>query len=278
MKTLENESLSKHTTVRLGGTAREFIIPESTEELIEIIKEREPKYFIGGGSNLLIAEKEFDLVVSLTEFDTSIEQVSPGCFRAGASLRLQTLINTVNEAGYGGIEYLFSVPGLVGGAVVMNAGRGRQFNQTIADYLISADVVRNGEVVTVPKEECGFSHRDSVFKQNGDLIISALFQFPEVSVEDSQAAKQQRLEYCKEKQDASKPNFGSVFSEQDPKVMAFVKKFARGRGKVHFSAKTSNWIVNEGGTYEEAVKAIKKAESLHKTAGKKCRREVIIWE
>ena len=278
MKILENEPLSRHTTVRLGGTAKEFVIPESPEELKQVIEERKPKYFIGGGSNLLIAEHEFALVVSLMEFDSSIEMISPGTFRAGASLRLQALINTINEAGYGGIEYLFSVPGLVGGAVVMNAGRGKGQNRTIADYILSVDVLRDGEILTIPKEDCGFTHRDSVFKHNGDIVLSVLLQFPEMSKEESDQAKKARLKYCKEHQDASKPNFGSVFCESDPKVMKFVRTFARGKGKVHFSKKTNNWIINEGGTFDEAVAAIESVEARHQKAGKSCRREVIIWE
>jgi len=57
----KNVDLSKFTTVKVGEIAREFVTPESVEELTEVIRDRKPKYKIAGGSNLLINdEKEFE--------------------------------------------------------------------------------------------------------------------------------------------------------------------------------------------------------------------------
>lgn len=277
MKQLENQPLSKYTTIRLGGIAKTMLIPESVDELCNIIRERKPDYFIGGGSNLLISDREFELVVDLRSFDKSFENKGDGVFRVGASLRLQNLINQINEAGYGGIEYLYSVPGLVGGAVVMNAGRGKQYNQTISDYIVSVDIIRNEELITLSKEECNFSHRNSVFKNSKDIVVGCVLKFPEMSIEEASARKKERIELCKQKQDASKPNFGSVFCEQDARIIKYAKKHKIG-GKVHFSEKTSNWIINDGGTFKDALAAIKKVELLHKLYFKKCKREVIVWE
>lgn len=277
MKQLKNEKLSNHTTIRLGGIAKTFLIPESIDELCNVIQDKNPKYFIGGGSNLLISDRDFDLVVSLKNFDTKLKHEGNGVFRAGASMRLQSLINQINEAGYGGIEYLYSVPGLVGGAVVMNAGRGKKYHQTISDYIISVDVIRDGKIVTMRKEDCGFSHRNSVFKSNKYIVVSCVFKFPEMKREESAARKKERLELCRKRQDSSKPNFGTVFFEENARIMNYVRKHKIG-GKVHFSEKTTNWIINEGGTFDDAVNAIKRVELLHRLLLKKCKREVIIWE
>ena len=277
MKALENQSLSKYTTVRIGGIARRMLIPESVEELIEVIREESPKHFIGGGSNLLIADHEFDLVVNLREFNSTFGFQGNGIFKVGASVRLQQLINKVNEAGYGGIEYLYSVPGLVGGAIVMNAGRGKKYNQTISDYILAVDVLRDGQLITLQKEACRFSHRDSAFKNSNDLIVGCTFSFPPMDIAESEKKKKERIELCKQVQDASKPNFGTVFRESNPKIMNYAQKKKLG-SKVHFSGKTANWILNEGGSFEDAMAAIKKVEFLHKISFKKCSREVIVWE
>ena len=277
MKELTNQNLSKYTTVRIGGVAKRMLVPESVDELIEIVRKESPKYFIGGGSNLLIADREFDLVVDLRSFNTTFEIVGEGIFKVGASVRLQKLINSVNEAGYGGLEYLYSVPGLVGGAVVMNAGRGKKYNQTISDYILSVDVLREGKLITIQKDECGFSHRDSVFKNSADLVLGCVFKFPLMDTAESDKRKKERIELCKEVQDASRPNFGTVFRESDPKIMNIVKQKQIGTN-VHFSGKTQNWILNEGGNFDDAISAIKKVEFLHKLAFKKCSREVIVWD
>lgn len=274
---LTNEPLYKHTTVRLGGIARSYRIPESLEELCTLVKEEHPKYYIGGGSNLLIADREFDLVVDLHRFNNELTHLGKGRFRAGASVRLQELINGINQAGYGGIEYLYSVPGLVGGAIVMNAGRGKNYHRTISDYIVSVDVLRGGKTVTLTRSECAFSHRSSCFKNSTDIVLGCLFDFPGMTQEETASLKKERLELCKKKQDTSRPNFGSVFCEKNDRIMRYVQKHETG-GKVHFSKKTPNWIINDGGSFKEAVGAIKKVELMHRLLFRKCVREVVVWE
>lgn len=277
MKYLYNEDLSKYTTIHIGGKAQEVIIPETVEELCDIIRERSPEYFIGGGSNLLIADRQFDLIIDLRRFDNSLTFLGDGKFIVGASLRLQSLINQINEKGYGGIEYLYSVPGLVGGAVAMNAGRGRKYNKSISDYIISVDVIRNGKLITLAREECKFEYRKSAFKGKNEIITSCLFEFPGMNPKESSKRKKERLAWCKETQDSARPNFGSVFCEYNPRIMRLARKYKIGR-QVHFSDKTLNWIVNEGGNYKEAVNAIKSVELIHRLSFQKCRKEIIIWK
>ena len=49
-------------------------------------------------------------------------------------------------------------------------------------------------------------------------------------------------------------------------------------GKVHFSGKTPNWLLNEGGSYNDAISAIRRVERIHKLLFRKCKREVVVWE
>ena len=279
MLEFKDEDLSKQTTVKIGGTAKRFLIPESTEELLNIINNEHPKYFISGGSNLLINNRTFDLVISLKSFATSVCAQSDGVYKVGASTRLQKLIKQINNDGFGGIEYLYNVPGLVGGAVAMNAGTGRKQGKAISDYIVSLEVIKDGKLITMTPGECGFSYRDSFFKSHPDCIItSVLFQFPSVSQEESGRAKEEKMRYYKEKQDPSRPNFGSVFRESNYRIMFIAKKLKIG-GSVHFSGKTVNWILNEDhGNYNDAIKAIRKVELIHRILGQKVVREVITWE
>lgn len=273
-----NEDLSAYTTVRIGGTAERMLIPESTEELLEVIRRYDPKYYLGGGSNLLINDRRFEMVVNLRHFDDSIRNIGHGQYRVGASAHLQNLIRQINQDGYGGIEYLYNVPGLVGGAIAMNAGTGIKTNRAISDYIVSVDLIREGQLITLSRENCGFSYRHSDFKgRNNIVIVSAVFEFPVMDLEDTTRAKKEKMEYYRNNQDPSFPNFGSVYQTYNHRIMQVVKKLKLGK-RVHFSGKTLNWILNEGGTYADAIKAIKKVESIHKIFGKKCVREVVIWD
>ena len=278
MKILEDESISKYTTFRMGGIAHKMIFPQSEEELIEIVKNYSPSYIIGGGSNLLVSEREFDIVLNLREFNDSISIADNGTVTAGAGLRLQKLIREINDAGLGGIEYLYSVPGLVGGAVVMNAGRGKKYGNAISDYIVSVRVFENGSIKKYAKEECAFTYRNSVFKGSSIIILSVDFKFPEQDPEKLASLRKERIDYCKKVQDTSKPNFGSVFCQSDPHIMKLLKRVGFHKGKIRFSSKTSNWMLNEGGTFDDANILIERVERIHRVLHKECSPEVIIWK
>ena len=84
MKILEDVSLSNYTTFRLGGTAKKMFVPENEAELVSLSTEYSPRYYIGGGSNLLIDDGEYDVVVSLRAFNTKLQDDGDGCFTVGA--------------------------------------------------------------------------------------------------------------------------------------------------------------------------------------------------
>lgn len=49
MKQMYNVHLAKFTTVKIGGNAVEMLIPETVDELSEIVRLRKPLHFLGGG-------------------------------------------------------------------------------------------------------------------------------------------------------------------------------------------------------------------------------------
>ena len=57
---LENEPMSKHTTYGIGGPAMAYITPKDRFDLSNILKfstkNEIPVYFVGTGSNLLVAD------------------------------------------------------------------------------------------------------------------------------------------------------------------------------------------------------------------------------
>lgn len=284
MKILHNKCLKQYTTVKIGGYAKNLYIPESTDELIEIMEKipENARYILGGGSNILINDKKtFESIILVDCFDKSISSVGDGKYYVGASVRLQKLINAVHLDGFGGIEYLYSVPGLVGGAVVMNAGRGRQYGLCISDYIIDVHVYTQGSIKVLKKEECAFGYRMSIFKNNKDyVILGATFSFDKIDVNELKKLKNERITFSKNRQDNSGYNFGSVFMDNDSRIMSMLKKLGPGyKNGVRFSRKTGNWILNSGeGTYDQAIKLINRVEKLHKIIGKKAVPEVIIWK
>ncbi|WP_298048353.1 hypothetical protein [uncultured Bacteroides sp.] len=161
----------------------------------------------------------------------------------------------------------------------MNAGRGKIQHKTIGDYVVWVETLSNNTIKRYSKEQCEFRHRDSIFKNNGDIVLSACFNFPAQSSVISEELKAERIQFCKKKQDNSAANFGSVFRESSEVLMNITRQLQIGTAKVHFSRKTNNWLLKEkGGTYKEALSAIEKVEKLHRFFKKDIQREVIVWD
>lgn len=281
MQILHNEYLKKYTTIKIGGYAENFYYPESPEELMELLNKisNEKYYIISGGSNILMNDKkEYKHVIHMKKVDTTIKGLGNGRYYVGASVSIQKLLKDINKEGYGGIEYLYSVPAYVGGAIAMNAGRGHKSGLAISDYLEEVYVFDSNKKQTLTKSQCNFKYRDSIFKHDSNLtILGAVFNFKQI--DSSVDMRKERMNLVKEKQDYSSFNFGSVFRERNTIIMHLLKLIHPGykRG-IQFSGKTANWLLNKGeGTFDQAIKLINTAKSIHKVIGKKAVTEVIIW-
>lgn len=277
----ENCSLAAYTTIKLGGQCERLYFPETRDELIEVLLKVPDCKIMGGGSNLLINDQViFKNVLCLRNLEKKQIEINGDTVTVSSGVRLQKLIKMINEHGLGGIEYLYSVPGLVGGAIYMNAGRGRGANKQISDYLSSVDVLENGKIETYTKKQCGFDYRTSVFQNKECVILSAVFRFEPVSPEEGMCRQKERLTTCKQFQDNSYPNAGTFCCQADPRIMNFLKKTApKKQAGVQFSRKANNWLQNRGnGTYAQVIKKIKLTKRLHSLFGKPCKVEYIIWD
>lgn len=67
MKVLKNEPLKKHTSFRVGGPAKVYVIPGDDYELRKLIEflyeEKLPYKIIGNGTNLLVSDEGVDTIV-----------------------------------------------------------------------------------------------------------------------------------------------------------------------------------------------------------------------
>ncbi|MBI2049822.1 UDP-N-acetylmuramate dehydrogenase [Candidatus Roizmanbacteria bacterium] len=174
-KLQENSPLSTITTVQTGGNAKGLVKVKTQEELIDAVnflKENGVKFLVVGGlSNLLFPDEGYDGVIVKNEvegikLDNEILTVKSGTV-------LQQLVDFTIEKGLNGLDKMTGIPGTVGGAIYGDAGA---YGQTISDYLTSVTVLHNGQIVKLLKDECGFTYRNSIFKQTKDIILEAAFK------------------------------------------------------------------------------------------------------
>ena len=162
-KFIEHELLAAKTTMRVGGPARVYAEPATTEELRHLLVEAHrrglPVLMLGRGSNLIIPDDGVDgLVVNLGHENWQrFEPHADGRIWAGAGLRLKNLCGLATKAGFKGFEFLEGIPGSVGGALRMNAGAmgGWMFDVVEEVQMMSLQ----GDMRTMKKSEMHVDYR-----------------------------------------------------------------------------------------------------------------------
>ena len=279
MITKENCDLFKYNTMRLHSIADCVFFPESREELDTLIdgfnKQNKPYYIFSGGSNILFAERVTTPLINLMEIEKGIEYLENGLVKVGCSVRVQSLIRDLQKHGLGGIEYLFSVPSSLGGAVYMNAGRGKSEGLAISDYLVEVEYYSptEGKFMTYKKKAEDFSHRHSPFQDLDAIIVSATFKFKEQDKVVTEALIKERMEHSKKYLSADKPSCGSVFCEGNRIVYRLL--MGKRVGGAMYSKKTPDWISNMGNaTASDVMALIEKGKRLHKLFFSHCKVEI----
>lgn len=287
MKTLQNVNLAEKTTFRVGGITRNYYIPESVEELTDVICELKDSDYrlISGGSNLLINDKKtFENVISCELFDKQLNFLGDGHFYVGASNKIQEVISSVNEYGYGGFEELIGLPALFGGIIYMNAGIGgrKKVKFNIGDFIERVKCLDRAtkNILWIDKNGCEFGYRSSIFKQDKYIILGAEIKLEEQNPETSKLKIQKRKDYCRDNQEWGKGCFGSCFCRYTFRILkmnALISKLFSTR--IHLANNNPNWLVNNGNaTFKSAMRIINTANLLHKLFHKEIEAEVIIWK
>jgi UDP-N-acetylmuramate dehydrogenase len=290
MPSLENEPLSRHTTMRVGGPARRFATPSSVEEMQEIIsgcqKRGEPYMVLGKGSNVIFNDTGFDGTVICIGKNWSKIEVKENKITAQSGASLAAVAQAAVRAGLAGMECLAGIPGTVGGACVMNAGaHGQQISDTVESVLVGAPL-RGRPTQQYPKQyknpQCQFGYRKSIFQNSTDIILEVDFTF---KLTESISVLQKRMREClawrKEKQPLEWPNSGSMFKNPPGDSAGRLiescglKGFAVGGAQV--SLKHANFVVNTGGASASDVWKLTERviQMVQKETGIELQREVV---
>ena len=214
---LENESMAKHTTFRVGGKADMYVSVKSVEELSSLIKlAREtdtPFTIIGNGSNILVKDKGIRGLVIEIGSGMSAHELKGNRIYAEAGILLSRLASLALNASLTGMEEISGIPGTLGGGIYMNAGAYGGELKNIVKTVTYID--EYGEEKTVTADKCEFGYRKSIFTSGGKYIVSAVIELSEgdrteISEEMADYAKRRR-----EKQPLSLPSAGSTFKRPE---------------------------------------------------------------
>lgn len=266
MEFLKDIALHDKNTFHIGGNACYYAEPCSNPDLITAIQFAEakklPVFILGKGSNILISDDGWPgLVINLTNGFNKINWNSDGV-EAESGVLLNSLIVSVIENGFGGMEELAGIPGTVGGAVIMNAGA---FDTCVADTLswVRYYDFSKGNIIESDAADLGLGYRTSSLKGGQKIILSAKFQFSCKSTKESlYSIRRNILDKRKMKQPLEYPNCGSVFKRPSGGYAGTLIEQCGLKGlrvgDAEVSAKHANFIVNRGnGTAKDVRMLIK---------------------
>jgi len=221
-----NEPLSVYTTLKIGGEADFLVKTNSIEELSQLWRlgasEQVPIKVIGGGSNLLFADRGYlGIVIKLNQSPFEIvseSETSHLRFPAGYSSHLASL--KMLDLGLSGFEAMHGLPGTLGGAVYMNSKWPKEHYQT-SDNLISVTYLDElGELVTSPKANLQFGYGFSSFQNKHNLILAVDFVFHKADPIIIKKKHQEVAGYRKATQPVGTKTAGCVFKNITPEEQA----------------------------------------------------------
>ena len=195
-------SLAQLTYLGIGGTTDLLRIGqhESIPELVNLLDGSGiPHKFLGGGSNLLVADEELPFAVMQLAKPEPEVVVEGNTASVDAAADLGRMVTFCAKGNLGGMEGLIGVPGTVGGALRMNAGA---YGTQIGSYVREVKVYRAGErkIETLKGEQISFEYRHTSFGPN-DMMLSVKLELPTKPYEEIIKG----IRICNEKRRSSQP-------------------------------------------------------------------------
>ncbi|HEY5725176.1 MAG TPA: UDP-N-acetylmuramate dehydrogenase [Methylomirabilota bacterium] len=255
------EPLSFHTSLRIGGPADFFIVPQDVEDIRLALafadKEQLPVEVVGGGNNLLVRDRGIRGVVLKLEGCLGRAEFHGEEAIAGAGVSLSALIREAAALNLGGLECLVGIPATIGGAVAMNAGT---LDGWIGDFVSAVYFLHPDGTLGEYKPGAGAYGYRSFAAPQGAVLIGARLRLHRRPYADIQRDIKLRLKQKKSTQPLALASVGCVWKNPPGEAASRMIEKVGLKGKrlngVEISAKHSNFIVNRGGAMGTDVMAL----------------------
>jgi len=255
------ELLCFHTSLRIGGPAEFFIIPQSLDDVRYAVafaeQEDLPVIVIGGGNNFLVSDGGIQAVVLKLQGIFSRAEFHGEEAAVGGGMSLSEFIREAAALGLGGLEYLVGIPASIGGALATNAGtqEGSITDLCSAVYFLHPDGTF-GEFRPIGSAPAG----QTFDLPPGAILLGCRLRLARRPAASIQKEIQQRLRLRKSSQPFALASAGYVWKNPPAEPAERLIDAVGLRGKrlngAEISAKCSNFIVNRGGATHSDILAL----------------------
>lgn len=260
-KLTSNAPLAPLVWFKSGGAAEWLFEPADADDLASFLAALDPAIPVMGlglGSNMIVRDGGVPgVVIRLGKAFAAVEQLDDTTLRCGGGASGILVSSKARDWGIGGVEFLRSIPGTVGGFVRMNGGA---YGRETCDILVDCEVVlRSGERRVLANADLGYTYRHSSLPE-GAIVVSATFRgFPKAS--DAIQAEMDRIAAAREEsQPLRSKTGGSTFKNPEGhKAWALVDAAGcRGlrRGDAQVSEKHCNFLLNLGEATSADIEAL----------------------
>lgn len=257
------ERLAPKVAFRIGGPAEIYARPRTQEALrtcLELSRHTGlPITVLGTGSNVLVSDRGIrGIVLRLAGELADIHvDASSGELEVGAGALNAPLVSLALSLNRVGLEFLGTIPGTFGGALIMNAGA---HGGEIAPYVRSVTLIDPGlQITTRPKDQCGFAYRTSGFLP-GEVLTGATLVIPHGDATAAKAHLAEMRRKRKATQPHDHPNAGSIFKNPPGDYAGRLIEACGLKGKriggAEIAPLHANFIVNMGGATAAEVVAL----------------------
>ncbi len=272
------------TTFGVGGVVDYYYEARTVENLSRAIKSaislEIPYFILGNGSNILFSDYGFaGLVIKNHSSNIAIMRETAEVI-ADSGVQLSRLIMEAISNDLAGIEFLYGVPGTVGGATYGNAGA---WGSSVGDYVKNLTILELDPEDNIPKivqraapwMEFGYrtSHLKKIKSKFKPVILTVRFQFAHNQKEELMR-RLNKYKKARQNQPAG-PTVGSVFKNPiPPELKNITGKGTKGMpevprertagfmldssgakklrvGTAEVSSKHANFIINHGAKAQE---------------------------
>jgi len=256
-----NAPLAPLLWFKSGGAARWLFEPTDADDLADLLRQLDPATPVMGlglGSNMIVRDGGYDgVVVRLGKPFAKVESLGDHQLRCGGGASGVLVSSTARDSGIGGLEFLRSIPGTVGGFVRMNGGA---YGRETSEILVECDVLlRSGGRRTLGVADLHYSYRHSELPEQAIVVSATLRGDPA-----DPAAIQAEMDRIAEAREASQPlrskTGGSTFKNpQGHKAWQLIDAAGcRGLtiGGAQVSQKHCNFLLNLGNATSGEIEAL----------------------